>query len=1195
MNKKTSGAVCRTFALLLLTGLLSTQVITGQGWYDADWLYRSPVTVPHPIGAGGTELTDFQVKVTLTNGSNFDFARILTPNGSDIRFTAADGTTLIPFWIESWTAGISATIWVKVPSIPTTGTTVYVYSGNASPTLPSSDPVETPPIGPFTRAVGNPIVPSGAGANVSLLAENIVYDPVTKHYWMCLANYSNFGIALCYSDTPTVPNSWIWSGNVITTFNHFISGAPHLLFYNGIWYLFYSDRPNIMVATSTAVGGPYTINPTPMLSPSGPAPAWDNFRVDEPYVFQRADGKWIMIYMGDSGGAVEQVGYATADNITGPYTIFAGNPCLRFGLPGSFDAGTIADPWVYEYHGVFYIGYTVSSTNLSPWQTALATTTDWINFTKHGVILPAAGTVNDAANSFRGALTRIGNEYVFSYTNDGYRMAIATQPVFMTPPDIINRRDAVFDFYDDFDGTAVDWTKWTIAFGNATQATVSGGLLNLNAPTEGSYVRINGITSFGPGYIGETRAYHPDQGTLYLIAEVGFATTLNNAVRIVDDFKLGITYWQRQAINGGTDDTQPFANMAQTADQAWHTFRVFRQSPDIAGFQIDDNPIETTTSFVPMNSLYPFLMSYGTGNDFVIDWTRVRKWAGADPAVTVGTDQNLARWTGTGGAGWGTAGSWSTNAVPVATDDVAIVDALNDPEIATAVSINSLIIEPGASLTVSAAGSLTAARPITINSSGTANSGSLINLGTLSGSVIYNRFLRPQNNFGERHFFSSPVGGQTISGFMMNNFNLGQLWEYNEVTGTWPTVGTGSFVSGKGYNLAQTLGSLGEYTFTGSVVSSATFIATSPYLSTHTVRNTAYDYGLGNPGLIWSGTRSWTNYGGGGWNLMGNPFTSAMNTAAFITENSNKIDPHYQALYVYDGVSGTYLYSAAAVPGFPAGITSHGSYVQAGQGFFVLALYDGAVFNFNSSMQVHQPTVSLLKSAEADDDPWPGLQLKVRFGNKESLTTVVYNEAMTTGSDPGYDIGQMSSGPEVEIYTALAAGDNSINYTRQALPVTGADKIFVPVGIDSKQGGEVEFSAETRPFGNNRFWLEDRTTGSYTDITTKSYTVTLPSNTYGTGRFYIIASTNAPTGIRQPQPEDTAVRIWISNENAIIKGEVSNRAVCEIYDLRGKKILETQLADGELNTVTLPSGLHGVYLIRVIDGVKVTTRKVAII
>ena len=63
----------------------------------------------------------------------------------------------------------------------------------------------------------------------------------------------------------------------------------------------------------------------------------------------------------------------------------------------------------------------------------------------------------------------------------------------------------------------------------------------------------------------------------------------------------------------------------------------------------------------------------------------------------------------------------------------------------------------------------------------------------------------------------------------------------------------------------------------------------------------------------------------------------------------------------------------------------------------------------------------------------------------------------------------------------------------------------------------------------------------------------------------------------------------------IIKGEVSDRAICEVYDLRGKKILETKLTDGELNTVTLPSGSHGVYLVRVVDGVKVTTRKVALL
>ena len=62
-----------------------------------------------------------------------------------------------------------------------------------------------------------------------------------------------------------------------------------------------------------------------------------------------------------------------------------------------------SDPWVYEYDGVYYIGYTVSPTINSPWQTALATTTDWQTFTKHGVILP----YSPQFNAFRGAVTRI--------------------------------------------------------------------------------------------------------------------------------------------------------------------------------------------------------------------------------------------------------------------------------------------------------------------------------------------------------------------------------------------------------------------------------------------------------------------------------------------------------------------------------------------------------------------------------------------------------------------------------------------------------------------------------------------------------------------------------------------------------------------------------------------------------------------
>ena len=42
----------------------------------------------------------------------------MQPDFDDLRFTDNDGVTLLNYWIESKIDGVSATVWVKVPSIP---------------------------------------------------------------------------------------------------------------------------------------------------------------------------------------------------------------------------------------------------------------------------------------------------------------------------------------------------------------------------------------------------------------------------------------------------------------------------------------------------------------------------------------------------------------------------------------------------------------------------------------------------------------------------------------------------------------------------------------------------------------------------------------------------------------------------------------------------------------------------------------------------------------------------------------------------------------------------------------------------------------------------------------------------------------------------------------------------------------------
>jgi VCBS repeat-containing protein len=96
-------------------------------WLDSAWSQRATVTVFNP---GGSEVTDFQVYLSLDSTFDFDTAN---SDGSDVRFTTGDGTTLIPYWIESWNADSRmASIWMKVPAIPPSGTTIYLYYGNRS-------------------------------------------------------------------------------------------------------------------------------------------------------------------------------------------------------------------------------------------------------------------------------------------------------------------------------------------------------------------------------------------------------------------------------------------------------------------------------------------------------------------------------------------------------------------------------------------------------------------------------------------------------------------------------------------------------------------------------------------------------------------------------------------------------------------------------------------------------------------------------------------------------------------------------------------------------------------------------------------------------------------------------------------------------------------------------------------------------
>lgn len=100
---------------------------TGTGWYAADdWSYRRAVTIP--AGSVGRDLADVPVLVSFTDAA---MAGQVQADGSDLRFTAADGVTPLAHDLESWDSGTGTLVaWVRVPTVSaSSATSAYLHWG----------------------------------------------------------------------------------------------------------------------------------------------------------------------------------------------------------------------------------------------------------------------------------------------------------------------------------------------------------------------------------------------------------------------------------------------------------------------------------------------------------------------------------------------------------------------------------------------------------------------------------------------------------------------------------------------------------------------------------------------------------------------------------------------------------------------------------------------------------------------------------------------------------------------------------------------------------------------------------------------------------------------------------------------------------------------------------------------------------
>ena len=485
----------------------------------------------------------------------------------------------------------------------------------------------------------------------------------------------------------------------------------------------------------------------------------------------------------------------------------------------------------------------------------------------------------------------------------------------------------------------------------------------------------------------------------------------------------------------------------------------------------------------------------------------------------------------------------------------------NKPEVA------SLSVATGGQLTIHANSSVTTTGAVDNNGtiiirSDIDGTGSLITSESAKGSgqALIERYM-VKNQW---HIISSPTGTQTVGNFLTDNIDIPYvsttdpkqygMMDYDPTTDKWNAyfldTNTNPLGIGKGYmvrveNPAQVL------RFQGVInAAAATTVAK-------------------------------------GWNCIGNPFTStikindAAGTDNFMATNASAFDASYGGLYFWEQSVNKYVVYN----------NLYAIHTAVGQGFFMRVKDGFTSVSFTPAMQVHKIDAEL----KASTVPYPTIKLMAQNGDNSFTTDIVFVDGATKGLDFGYDAGLFTTDKSFALYTKLV-DDNGVDFQLQCLPTNQYKDLVIPVGIDSKAGGEIVFSVKTVQLDQTcTVVLEDKLTNTFTNLSTGSYKATVAANTSGTGRFFLHTA-DIISGVEDQVLPGKLTAYAVRNVEIRVVGEVGDGAVATLVNGLGQVVLTKKLESGNLNIIGLPNLSGGVYLLNINDKgtpqtIKVMVRK----
>jgi hypothetical protein len=430
------------------------------------------------------------------------------------------------------------------------------------------------------------------------------------------------------------------------------------------------------------------------------------------------------------------------------------------------------------------------------------------------------------------------------------------------------------------------------------------------------------------------------------------------------------------------------------------------------------------------------------------------------------------------------------------------------------------------------------------------NNASLIqenNAAVNEGKILYKRDSQPVRML-DYTYWSSPVAGVTPNQFSPGTPSI-RVYHWNHLTQAWVNgIANSPMIAGKGYIIRAPDG----YPSTGTgTVFQGSFL------------------GVPNNGLITVPSQG----GSANWNLLGNPYPSALDANKFLLANSTLLDgtifywthntlpsaasnplfPHISS-YTSDDYATYNFTGSVGLPSISSGNnTPPGQFIGAGQSFMVKGGTSSGNVVFNNDMRKNISGYTNLQfyrnnATNSEEVEKNRLWVEVIHQNgKFNQTMVGYVEGATNGLDWGYDSTMTPSG-DLKIYTKI--GDDKLVIQGKSLPFNSSDSI--PLGFSTTLTGEFTLNLYQYDsiFENQSVYLLDNATSTFHDIKSGMYTFTSIQGTFD-NRFELRFN-DEMLSLNPNIKTENSVLCYTNNSDIIVKSLTGQIQSVTIFDSTGR-------------------------------------------